>query len=141
MSDKHAVFSADDAADVLSELRSRAEALERQLADVQRQTEARIVRAELKAEAIRAGIVDPDGLKLLDTSTVKLNGDGEVESASALIADLKRAKPWLFGTSSPASTSSSAAAPPAQPPRQKLAMDMTEDEWRSARAALLKRRS
>ncbi len=141
MSDKPAGLSADDATNLLNELRSRAEALERQLAEVQRQTEARIVHAELKAEAIRAGIVDPDGLKLLDISTVKLNKDGEVESAGTLIADLKRAKPWLFGSSSPISTSSSSAAPPAQAPRQKLAMDMTEDEWRSARAALLKRRS
>ncbi len=138
MSDKEDPVAADRAADLLIELRSRAEVLERQLAEVQRQTEARIVRAELKAEAVRAGIVDPDGLKLLDTSNIKLNRDGEVEGAPGLIAELKRAKPWLFGN---LSSSSSAIAPPATPPRQKLATDMTEDEWRAARAALLKRRS
>lgn len=138
MSDKEAKPAADQAADVLMELRSRADALERQLVEVQRQTEARIVQAELKAEAVRAGIVDPDGLKLLDTSNAKLNKDGEVEGASALIAELKRAKPWLFGGLS--SSSSSSLVPPAMPPRQKLATDMTEDEWRTARAALLKRR-
>lgn len=138
MSDQEDTASADRAADVLMELRSRADVLERQLAEVQRQTEARIVRAELKSEAIRAGIVDPDGLKLLDPSSIKLNKDGEVEGAAALIAELKRAKPWLFGS---LSSSSSAVVPPATPPRQKLATDMTEDEWRAARAALLKRRS
>lgn len=141
MSDKPATLSSDEASNLLNELRSRAEALERQLADVQRQTESRIVRAELKAEAIRAGIVDPDGLKLLDTSSVKLNKDGEIESASTLIAEFKRAKPYLFGNPPPASTSSPAAVPPAQPPSQKSAKDMTEEEWRAARAALLKRRS
>lgn len=138
MSDKEPKAPADQAADVLMELRSRADALERQLVEVQRQTEVRIVHAELKAEAIRAGIVDPDGLKLLDTSNAKLNKDGEVEGASILIAELKRAKPWLFGGLS--SSSSSSLAPPAIPPRQKLATDMTEEEWRTARAALLKRR-
>ncbi len=141
MSDKPALPSADDASNLLNELRSRAEVLERQLAEVQRQTESRIVRAELKAEAIRAGIVDPDGLKLLDISAIKLNRDGEVDSAGTLIADFKRAKPWLFGNPPPVSTSSLAVAPPAQPPSQKSAKDMTEEEWRAARAALLKRRS
>ena len=125
-------------ADVLIELRLRAEALERQLVEVQRQTEARIVRAELKAEAIRAGIIDPDGLKLIDLSRAKLTEAGEVEGAGALVAELKKAKPWLFGSA--VSTSSAAAAPPAHPPRQKSAVDMTEDEWRAARAALLQRR-
>ncbi len=126
-----------DAAEVLLELRLRAEALERQLTEVQRQTEARIVHAELKAEAVRAGIVDPDGLKLLDTTNVKLNSNGEVDGAGGLIADLKKAKPWLFGVHSSSSTS---AVPPAAPPTPKLATQMTEDEWRAARAALIKRR-
>lgn len=129
----------DPAAEILVELRSRAEALERQLAEVQRHTEQRIIRAELKAEAVRAGIVDPDGLKLIDSSGVRLNGDGDVEGAVTLIAELKRAKPWLFGN--PASSSSSALAPPSTPPRQKLATEMSEDEWRAARTALLKRRT
>jgi len=128
-----------DAADVLMELRSRAEALERQLVEVRQQTEARIVRAELKAEAIRAGIVDPDGLKLLDTADIKLNKDGEVEGAGALITELKRAKPWLFGAT--LSSSSAAIAPPVIPLRQKLATEMSDDEWRAARTAMLKRRS
>ena len=127
-----------DAADVLIELRARADALELQLAEVRQQTEARIVRAELKAEAIRAGIVDPDGLKLLETADIKLNKDGEVEDAGALITELKRAKPWLFGSA--LSSSSSAIAPPVTPLRQKLATEMSDDEWRAARTALLKRR-
>ena len=141
MPDQPAAPPTEDAANLLNDLRSRAEVLERRLAEVQRQTEARIVRAELRAEAIKAGLVDPDALKLLDISAVKLNQDGEVESASALIAGFKRAKPYLFGDPSAASTSSSAAVPPAHPPRQKLATQMNEEEWRAARAELLRRRS
>ena len=140
MPDQPAAPATEDASNLLNDLRSRAEVLERQLAEVQRQTEARIVRAELKAEAIKAGLVDPEALKLLDTSAIRLNQDGEVESASALIANFKRAKPYLFGDPPAASTSSPAAVPPAHPPRQRLATQMSEEEWRAARAELLKRR-
>ena len=93
----------------------------------------RIIRAELKAEAIKAGMVDLDGLKLADLSKVKLNDAGEVEGADALMTDLKKAKPYLFGavgtTSNPAG-----AAPKAGEQKQKLAPDMTKDEYAAARA-------
>ncbi len=124
-------------ADRLAALRARADALEQQLGQEQREAEARLVRAELKAEAMRAGIVDLDGLKLLDLSAAKLNDRGEVEGAGAMLAQLKRDKPWLFGA---ASSSSPATPPPATPPRQKRAMEMTDAEYRVARADLLKRR-
>ena len=115
----------------------RAEALERRLAEVEANAHARIVRAELKAEAVRAGMVDLDGLKLLDTSRVKVGQDGEVEGAAALMRELRRAKPWLFGG---ASSSSIAGVPPALPPKPRPATEMDFDEWRKARAELLKRR-
>ena len=127
----------DSAHDPLDELRSRAELLERQLVEVQHRTEAQLIRAELKAEAIRAGIVDLDGLKLIDPSEVKLSADGEVEGASALMARLKKTKPWLF---SAVSLSSTATPPPAQALRQKLATEMTDAEYRAAREALLRNR-
>jgi hypothetical protein len=125
------------AEEVFAELRSRAEALERQLEAVRQETESRLVRSEMKAEAIRAGMIDLDGLKLLDLSGTKLNDRGEVDCAAALMDRLKREKPWLFGGNSSSSTSS---LPPPKPPRQKTAMEMTEAEYRAARAELLKRR-
>ena len=115
----------------------RAAALERKLAETEARNREQLIRAELKAEAVRAGMVDLDGLKLLDTSTVTLSERGEVEGASALMSQLRRAKPWLFGG---ASSSSAAAPPPSQAPRGKLATEMTYDEWQVARAELLKRR-
>lgn len=115
----------------------RAAALEIRLAELEVTTRAQIIRAELKAEAVRAGIVDLDGLKLVDTATVTLNAAGEVEGAAALMGMLRRAKPWLFGG---ASSSSAAAAPPAQPPQVRKATDMTYAEWQAARKELLKRR-
>ena len=60
-------------ADPVAELRARAEALERRLAETEQEARARVVRAELKVEAVRAGIVDLDGLKLLDLKNVELD--------------------------------------------------------------------
>ncbi len=122
-------------ADPVAELRAHAEALERRLADSERESRARVVRAELKVEAVRAGIVDLDGLKLLNLDNVVLTPDGELANATELMTQLRRAKPWLFGGTS---SSSQASPPPAQPPRQKLATEMTDDEYRTARATILK---
>jgi hypothetical protein len=119
------------------DLAARAEALERKLAEVEALARSRIVQAELKAEAVRAGMVDLDGLKLLDASAVVLNDAGEVEGASGLLQAMRRAKPWLFG----AASSSSVAQPPgAQPPHARLATEMGHEEWQAARAVLLRRR-
>jgi len=122
-------------ADPVAELRAHAEELERRLAETERETRGRIVRAELKVEAVRAGMVDLDGLKLVDIKDVELTSDGELANAAALMTHLKRVKPWLFGGTS---SSSPASPPPAQPPRQKLATEMSDDEYRVARAAILK---
>lgn len=130
--------ASEDAGSLIIELRLRAEMLERQLSELKQQAESRLVRAELKAEAIRAGIADPEGLKLVDTSQVKLNESGEVENAPAVVDHLKQTRPWLFPGSGRTS-STAAPVPPARPPRAKLATEMSEEEWRVARAALLKR--
>ncbi len=119
----------------------RVAALEQQMAQMQEAHRAALVRAGLRAEAIRAGMVDLDGLRLLDASEVTLDATGEVVGASGLMTAMKRAKPWLFGLAGPAASSSSgASAPPAQSPGSRRARDMTHDEWRAARAELLRRR-
>jgi hypothetical protein len=112
--------------------RVRAEQAEAALSVAQAEANARLIRADLKAEAIRAGMVDLDGLKLIDMAEVRLSDAGEVVEAAAVLAKLKRAKPWLFGAAS-----SSAAA---NPPRMRHANELTHEEWLAARAALLKRR-
>ncbi|MGC8468942.1 MAG: hypothetical protein ACP5NI_03455, partial [Acetobacteraceae bacterium] len=53
-------------AESLELLRERNAQLERRLAEMAEAVEARVIRAELKAEAVRAGMVDLDGLKLID---------------------------------------------------------------------------
>ena len=112
-------------------LKAHAEALERQLHEAEIQSATRMRHAELKAEAMRAGILDLDGLKLLDPSA-----QTEAE-ATVVIAKLRRDKPWLFA---PASSSSSASPPQAAPMKRKMATEMSVEEWRAARAELLRRR-
>ncbi len=127
----------DEAGEELAALRLRTGALERQIELLEQETQARLIRAELKTEAVRAGMIDLDGLKLVELSAVKLSAHGEIEGGAELMADMKRTKPWLFGVPS---SSSPTNPPPAQAPRQKLATEMTDDEYRAARATLLKHR-
>ncbi len=115
----------------------RVTVLERRIAELEITHRDRLLRAELKSEAIRAGMVDLDGLKLVDPASVEVGEDGQVRGVEALMKALRRSKPWLFGL---ASTSSTAAAPPAQPPEPPHATKMNHAEWRAARAELLKRR-
>ena len=114
--------AADGASDEIAQLRS----------DFQ----ARLVAADLRTEAVRAGIVDLDGLKLIDISSVRLGGDDKVVGARKIIDELRRNKPWLFPG---ASSSSPALVPASQPVRQKTALEMSDEEYIVARAAITKR--
>lgn len=97
--------------------------------------QSRLIAANLRTEAVRAGMIDLDGLKLVDLSGVHLDDDDKVVDGRRIMADLRRNKPWLFGV---ASTSSAAVAPASQPVRQKTAMDMTDEEYVVARTAVTK---
>ncbi len=125
---------ARDAAEASAKAAS--EAAEAKVGEVSKAAEQRIIRAELKAYAIKAGIVDLDGLKLVDLSAVKLDDNGEVDGADALIESLKKAKPYLFGT--PAS-STTQPAPSKDPPPAKKATELTAEEYAAAKKALTKR--
>jgi hypothetical protein len=120
----------------ISTLRQKADLLERKLLEVEAEAATRIRLTELKSEAMRAGIVDIDGLKLLDPSISSASAGG-LQDAAQIIARLKSDKPWLFG---PANSSSTSVAPKAAPVERKLATEMSFDEWRAARAELLRRR-
>jgi hypothetical protein len=127
----------DDIKDV-EDWQGRAESAEAALSRVQAEANAKLIRAELKVEALRAGMVDLDGLKLLDLAEVQVTEAGEVTDAAVLLAKLKRAKPWLFGAS--ASSSAAANPPRPEPPRARHANDLSHEEWVAARAALIRRR-
>lgn len=68
--------------EMIEALRHRADTLERELRETVAEAERRLIRAELKAEAVRAGMVDLDGLKLLDLSALRLSAGGDVGAAA-----------------------------------------------------------
>ena len=128
---------ADGGETELQLLRSQNEQLEARLRDARETADQRLIHVELKAEALKAGMVDLDGLKLIEPSDVVVDDNGNVRGATSVIARMRREKPWLF----PAQSSSSTAAVPAHTGGvAKLATEMSLDEWRAARAELLRRR-
>ena len=105
--------------------------LEARIAELETRAVEQARRAELTLEAVRAGIVDLDGLKLLPPTVAGAEGD-----VAVTVRELKRAKPWLFSGSS----SSTAVAPPSSAPKPRRATEMNDEDWQAARAELLKRR-
>lgn len=129
MSDEEAIF--ETVADVVTSELQVAE-----LAQVAALRE-KLVQAELRTAAARAGMIDLDGVKLVDTAGLMLNDAGELPDGPGIMTRLRQDKPWLFGRGS---SSSPALAPRATPPKPKTAMEMSVEEWRVARAELLRRR-
>jgi hypothetical protein len=117
---------------------ARAEMAEAALSRLQAEAGEKLIRAELKAEAVKAGMIDLDGLKLIDAGEVQLNEAGELQDAGVVLGRLKRAKPWLFGGG--ASSSAAVNPPRPEPPRTRHANELSHEEWLQARAALLRRR-
>ncbi len=126
-----------DAAEELITLRARNAALEASLREAREASDKRAIQSELRAEAVRRGMVDLDGLKLIEGGSVSIDAEGVVHGAAAVMTKLRHDKPWLFGAPS---SSSVAGVPSAAPVRAKLATEMTLQEWRVARAELLRRR-
>jgi hypothetical protein len=129
--------SAPEASDELTALRAHNAALEASLREARESSDARSIQSELRAEALRRGMVDLDGLKLIESGQISIDADGNVLGVTAVMAKLRRDKPWLFGAPS---SSSVAGVPAVAPARTKLATEMTLQEWRVARAELLRRR-
>jgi hypothetical protein len=128
--------SAREADEHKTAAQTAAAAADAKIAEASTAANQRIIRAELKAAALKAGMVDLDGLKLADLSTVKLAEDGSVEGADALMTSLKESKPYLFGT--PNSSSAPGPKPAPKPAEAKSAKDMTAEEYAAARAAALR---
>ena len=106
-----------------------------ELENLHRAFNTRLVAANLRTEAVRAGMVDLDGLKLIDLSDVRLDGDDKIVGGRKLMDELRRSKPWLFGGTS---SSSASVAPVSLPVRPRTAMEMTDDEYVAARAVVTK---
>jgi hypothetical protein len=104
------------------------------IAEATSAADKRVIRAELKAEALKAGMIDLDGLQLADLSAVKLNDKGEVEGGTAAIEALKKAKPYLFGATS---TSTPGNPPRPAPNAGAKVVDLSPEEYRKRKAAAI----
>jgi hypothetical protein len=95
----------------------------------------RVLRAALKVEAIKAGLVDMDALKMLDTSSITLDEHGEPVGAAEFFAALKESKGYLF-TAAPVHSSQPNPPPPAPGTvPAKKASEMTKEEYAAAKRA------
>jgi hypothetical protein len=103
--------------------------------ETQKQADERILRSELKAIALKAGMIDTDGLKLADLSKVKLLETGEIEGADALMEDLKKSKPYLFGQTQNSTSTDKKPKPADNKP--KLATEMTPEEYAAEKKKLI----
>lgn len=115
-----------------TELSAKVTAAEGKVTEVTGKAKTRATQADLRIAAKDAGMVDLDGLKLLDSNAIRTDDDGNVTNGAELMATLKTAKPFLFGTGSTSSTSN--PPPPRQPSEVKSALTMTADEYKSRRA-------
>jgi hypothetical protein len=109
-----------------------AKSAEEGVSKVQQEANARIIRSELKAEAIKAGMIDLDGLKLADLTKVKLSETGDVEGAAELLTALKESKPYLFGATSNSSTPGNPPPPKSNEPQD--VRSMSKEEYAKAKA-------
>ncbi len=80
----------------LADLNKLKQDTQQQFTQNQQAAHERIIRAELKALALKAGLRDLDCLKLADLSAVTLKDDDTLEGAAEMLAQLKEAKPYLF---------------------------------------------
>ena len=103
-------------------------------AEADKRADDRVINAELKAEALKAGMIDLDLLKLADKSKLSLNEDGEVIGAGDLIKALTESKPYAFEAKT--DTATKRTAPPPKPSTIKTAREMTPEEYKVARAKI-----
>ena len=122
------------AQDALKKATDAETAANAKIAEATSAADKRVIRAELKAEALKAGMIDLDGLQLADLSAVKLNDKGEVEGGAAAIKALKKAKPYLFGATS---TSTPGNPPRPAPNAGAKVVDLSPEEYRKRKAAAI----
>lgn len=112
------------------------------LEKVKVQAEQKWIQAEVKAEAIAAGIKDIDFIKLMDLSNIKPSEDGKIAGLKEAVEAFKAQKPTCFGSADEGkrfSSSTNAAVPPvAVAPQKKSAYDYTAEEYAAKRSQFLR---
>ena len=92
--------------------------------------------ARLEALALREGLVDLDGLKLLDLSKITQKDDGTFEGVDEVFKAAREAKPYLFGEKVTTTTTTKPAPKPGDPAPID-ARKLTPEEYQKEKAAIL----
>lgn len=94
----------------------------------------RIMRSELKAEALKLGMIDLDGLAFIDYAALKLDDKGELVGGAEALAKLKEAKAYLFAAPG-GNTGNGKQPPPPKDPKDPVdARKMSPDEYKAYKA-------
>ena len=91
--------------------------------------EQKYIDAELKAQAVAAGIKDIDLVKLIDKKDIKLDENGNVTGIDTAITEFKTKKPDWFGSEKKVSTSSGSTLPDKTGVKPLDARTMSKEEW------------
>lgn len=112
-----------------------AESLKKEKEELEKKFREMLIWRALENEAIRQGIVDPEGVKLADLSLVKIDKDYQIEGVKEAIEKLKKEKSYLF------EKKEGAAPPPGEKPGFRKNLSSEENltpEQRLARALMKK---
>lgn len=98
--------------------------------------EKRWIEAEVKAQAVAAGIKDLDFIKLIDIAALTI-GENGIEGLQKTIEDFKAKKPDLFGAEKKFSSSTNAPFPSENKVTTTNARDMTNEEFAKAKMQIM----
>jgi len=98
----------------------------------------KLILAELKAVAVKQGLVDPDILKLADLSKLKFDDKGNLEGADDLLKALKESKPYAFGKPVD-STTGQHQTPGKDKDEKNDAMKLSATDYKAALAEAIKK--
>jgi hypothetical protein len=120
--------SAKEKADLLSKIDSASKA--------EQQLKSKVVAAELKAQAVAAGLKDLDFIKMIDTKGLIMKEDGTIEGIEKAVEELKASKPILFGAEKKMSSSKNHELPNKTEVPTLDAFKMTDAEFVAEKAKL-----
>ena len=124
------------------ELENAKKEYETRFNDIKVKSEQRIVMAELKAEAIKAGIINHNDLKILDLNSIKLDEKGDVIIPKDFFDSAKKERPYLFKISGAESGNTTITTPSPSPTNiKKKLSEMTKDEYEASKNNIIKAKS
>ena len=124
------------------DLTAKSSDAERRANEAAEKAKSKSIDLDLKATARELGMVDLDGLKLLDRASLTVDDEGSVTNASDILNAFKESKPYFFGAAPKPGTVTGTTATRATPPKPATpssfdARTVSKEEADQAERALL----